>query len=257
MSVPARHGLRPRDVTSSPELSEIHDPTVLADGPAASERSRPRSGSVADRARRYRCGRDAPLRRDRRRASPPPGSTSRTRQSPTPALPDRPDVCDSYNRGRLIQSRRTHCRAPRFRGAPIGVANLVPHTTAGVLDVGDAGRPCAAAIAQIQACAAWARRRVLLFSCPLATGLSQRRPCDSGRPSSRAAQQGRSTGAAEPTLRMQPVESAQIGRRPAYGERRARSWAIGAARNSCWPRVRRRARSANCPRIAVVQGGRA
>ena len=126
--------------TSSPELSEIHDPTVLADGPAASERSRSRSGSVADRARRYRCGRDAPLRRDRRRASPPPGSTSRTRQSPTPALPDRPDVCDSYNRGRLIRASGLTAErlasAARRSGLPTSCIR-----TAGVLDVGDAGRP--------------------------------------------------------------------------------------------------------------------
>jgi hypothetical protein len=55
MSVPARHGLRPPDA-SSPEQSETHDPTVLADGAAASKQSRPRSGSVGNRARRYQCG---------------------------------------------------------------------------------------------------------------------------------------------------------------------------------------------------------
>ena len=40
--------------------------------------------------------------------------------------PNRPDLCDSYNRQATDPSQRTDRRAPRRRGAPIAVAHLVP-----------------------------------------------------------------------------------------------------------------------------------
>ena len=79
------------------------------------------------------------------------------------------------------------------------------------------------------------------------------RRCDSGRPSSRAAQQGLSAGAAEPTLHMQPVESAQLGWRPAYGAwRDSGGWEGPAWRDRVCPRA-----TANSPRASTPRTRRA
>ena len=68
------------------------------------------------------------------------------------------------------------------------------------------------------------RRATIAFIVgPPRSALALWRHCDSGRPSSRAAQQGLSARAAEPTLHMRPVESAQLDGSPAYGDQQGRA----------------------------------